>query len=86
VLACDLDHRQPLVEGRGERLVLGRRPRLAEVGGQALAAALARDFAPISDMRASARYRTAVARNLLSRFFRSEALAPAGAHVLRYGT
>jgi xanthine dehydrogenase small subunit len=52
----------------------------------AAAAALERDFAPISDMRASARYRTAVARNLLWRFFRSEALAPAEAHVLRYGT
>jgi xanthine dehydrogenase small subunit len=52
----------------------------------AAAAALKRDFAPISDMRASARYRTAVARNLLWRFFRSEALPPAEAHVLRYGT
>jgi len=52
----------------------------------AAAAALARDFAPISDMRASARYRAAVARNLLWRFFRSEALPPADAHVLRYGT
>ena len=52
----------------------------------AAAAALERDFAPISDMRASARYRTAVARNLLWRFFRSEALAPGEAHVLRYGT
>lgn len=52
----------------------------------AAAAALERDFAPISDMRASARYRTAVARNLLWRFYRSEALPPAEAHVLRYGT
>ena len=52
----------------------------------AAAAALERDFAPISDMRASARYRTAVARNLLWRFFRSEALPPGEAHVLRYGT
>jgi len=52
----------------------------------AAAAALERDFAPISDMRASARYRTAVARNLLWRFFRIEALAPDAAHVLRYGT
>ncbi len=52
----------------------------------AAAAALERDFAPISDMRASARYRTSVARNLLWRFFRSEELAPGEAHVLRYGT
>ncbi len=52
----------------------------------AAAAALERDFAPISDMRASARYRTAAARNLLWRFFRSEALPPGAAHVLRYGT
>jgi xanthine dehydrogenase small subunit len=51
----------------------------------AAAAALARDFAPISDMRASARYRAAAARNLLWRFYRSEALAPSEAHVLRYG-
>jgi hypothetical protein len=28
----------------------------------------------------------AVARNLLWRFFRSESLPPAEAHVLRYGT
>ena len=41
---------------------------------------------PIPAAGASARYRTAVARNLLWRFYRSEALAPAEAHVLRYGT
>jgi xanthine dehydrogenase small subunit len=50
------------------------------------AAALTRDFAPLSDMRASARYRGAVARNLLWRFYRAESLAPSAAHVLRYGT
>ncbi len=52
----------------------------------AAAAALERDFAPISDMRASARYRSAVARNLLWRFYRAETLAPSATHVLRYGT
>src|SRR5262249_11158529 len=67
-----------------EAALVGRPWTEATVG--AAAAALERDFAPISDMRASARYRTAVARNLLLRFYRSEALAPAEAHVLRYGT
>jgi xanthine dehydrogenase small subunit len=52
----------------------------------AAVAALAQDFTPLSDMRASARYRSAVARNLLRRFYRAEALAPGEAHVLRYGT
>ena len=50
------------------------------------AAALTRDFAPLSDMRASARYRSAIARTLLWRFYRAETLAPSAAHVLRYGT
>jgi xanthine dehydrogenase small subunit len=67
-----------------EAALIGRPWTVATIA--AAAAALERDFAPISDMRASARYRTAVARNLLWRFFRSEALPPAEAHVLRYGT
>jgi xanthine dehydrogenase small subunit len=40
-----------------------------EAAAQAAMAALASDFAPISDMRASAGYRLAVARNLLWRCF-----------------
>jgi xanthine dehydrogenase small subunit len=67
-----------------EAALVGKRWAEATVG--AAATALERDFAPISDMRASARYRAAIARNLLWRFYRSEALAPAEAHVLRYGT
>jgi xanthine dehydrogenase small subunit len=67
-----------------ERALVGKPWTEATVG--AAATALERDFAPISDMRASARYRAAVARNMLWRFYRSEALAPAEAHVLRYGT
>ena len=67
-----------------EAALIGRPWTEATVG--AAAAALARDFAPISDMRASARYRAAIARNLLWRFYRSEALAPNEAHALRYGT
>jgi xanthine dehydrogenase small subunit len=60
--------------------------RWSEATVTAAAAALAEDFAPISDMLASARYRSAVARNLLWRFYRTETLAPGAAHVLRYGT
>lgn len=41
-------------------------------------AALAQDFTPIDDMRASAAYRTAVARNLLTRAFHELALVPTG--------
>lgn len=74
----------PKRAGGCEAALVGRPWNEATVA--AAAAALERDFAPISDMRASARYRTAVARNLLWRFYRSEALPPAEAHVLRYGT
>ena len=40
-----------------------------EAGMRAAMAALARDFTPLDDMRASADYRLAVARNLLLKFF-----------------
>ena len=64
---------------------LANRP-WTEAAVTAAAAALAQDFTPLSDMRASARYRSAITRNLLWRFYRAEALAPGEAHVLRYGT
>ena len=41
----------------------------SEVTAQAAAAALARDFAPISDLRASASYRQRAVANLLLRFW-----------------
>jgi len=40
-----------------------------EVTARAAMAALAEDYAPLSDMRASAAYRLATARNLLYRFY-----------------
>ena len=40
----------------------------------AAASALATDYQPIADMRASARYRLIVAGNLLRRFYREHAL------------
>ena len=47
-------------------------------------AALAADFTPISDMRASADIRLCVAQNLLRRFFR-ETVGEVGATVYTYG-
>jgi xanthine dehydrogenase small subunit len=44
----------------------------SEVSMAAAAPELARDFQPISDMRASARYRLLVAGNLLRRFYREQ--------------
>ena len=41
----------------------------AEASFDAAARALSRDFQPLSDMRASADYRSAVARNLFRRFW-----------------
>ncbi len=46
--------------------------------------ALERDFAPLSDMRASAGYRMAVAKNLLRRMYFETAGAPGPCHVLDY--
>ena len=54
--------------------------RWSEASCRLAAAALETDFAPISDLRASAGYRLTVARNLLTRFFlerADEARAPA---------
>jgi xanthine dehydrogenase small subunit len=44
--------------------------------------ALERDFEPMSDMRASADYRMAVAKNLLRRMYLETADAPGPLHVL----
>jgi xanthine dehydrogenase small subunit len=46
--------------------------------------ALERDYAPMSDMRASAGYRMAVAKNLLRRMYLETAGAPGPLHVLAY--
>ena len=46
----------------------------SEVSMAAAASALAKDYQPIADMRASARYRLTVAGNLLRRFYREHAL------------
>jgi xanthine dehydrogenase small subunit len=51
---------------------------------EAAAAALARDFAPIGDMRASATYRAKVAANLLLRF-RHETEGSIATRAVRYG-
>ena len=48
------------------------------------ARALERDFAPLSDMRASAGYRMAVAKNLLRRMVIEATGAPGPSHVLDY--
>jgi xanthine dehydrogenase small subunit len=50
----------------------------------AAAAALAQDFAPLSDMRASAEYRAKVAANLIARFWH-ETSSSAATRVVRYG-
>ncbi len=42
-----------------------------------------RDFTPLSDMRASARYRLATARNMLSRYFHEDQGTPASVQELR---
>jgi xanthine dehydrogenase small subunit len=52
---------------RVERMLIGRAWNLENV--EAAARAMARDFAPIGDMRASADYRRKVAGNLLRKFF-----------------
>ena len=48
------------------------------------ARALERDFAPLSDVRASAGYRMSVARNLLHRMIFETAGGPGVSHVLAY--
>jgi xanthine dehydrogenase small subunit len=48
--------------------------------------ALERDYAPMSDMRASAGYRMAVAKNLLRRMYMETAAAPGPLHVLAYAS
>jgi xanthine dehydrogenase small subunit len=50
----------------------------------AAAAAIAQDFAPLSDMRASAEYRAKVAANLIVRFWH-ETSGSAATRVVRYG-
>lgn len=64
---------------RTEQALLNQPPTEAAVAPAA--AALEEDFAPISDMRASAEYRRRVARNLLRRFFQEySAGTPGGTH------
>jgi xanthine dehydrogenase small subunit len=46
--------------------------------------ALEHDYAPMSDMRASADYRMVVAKNLLRRMFMEMVGAPGPLHVLAY--
>lgn len=48
--------------------------------------ALERDYAPMSDMRASADYRMAVAKNLLRRMYMETAAASGPLHVLAYAS
>ena len=70
----------PRRAGLAERALAGGR--WNEDTARAAMAALARDYAPISDMRAGEAYRMKVAQNLLYRFFletRSEAPLPAAA-------
>jgi xanthine dehydrogenase small subunit len=57
----------PKRAARAEAAVVGRA--FEEANCQDAIAALAQDFAPITDMRASASYRLKVAQNLLRRFF-----------------
>ena len=58
---------------RHTEAMLAGRP-WSEVSMAAAASALATDYQPIADMRASARYRLIVAGNLLRRFYREHAL------------
>jgi len=51
---------------------------------QKAGAAIAQDFAPLSDMRASAEYRAKVAANLIARFWH-ETASSAATRVVRYG-
>ena len=48
--------------------------------------ALEQDYAPISDMRASGRYRMLVARNLLHKFYRETTAEAGDGHVALWGT
>ncbi len=48
--------------------------------------ALEQDYAPISDMRASGRYRMLVARNLLHKFYRETTAEEGDGHVALWGT
>jgi xanthine dehydrogenase small subunit len=52
---------------------------------QAAGAALAADFAPLSDMRASTPYRAKIAANLLIRFHHESAKTGVATRVIRYG-
>ncbi len=52
---------------------------------EAAGAALAADFAPIGDMRASAAYRAKVAANLLTRFWHESAGSGVAVRAVRYG-
>ncbi|HEX2020771.1 MAG TPA: xanthine dehydrogenase small subunit [Aurantimonas sp.] len=56
----------PKRAARAEAALVGRR--FDREAAEAAAAALAEDFTPLTDMRASARYRLATAQNLLRRF------------------
>lgn len=66
-----------------EAELVGRQWTLA--AAETAAAALARDFAPLNDMRASAGYRMKVAGNLLVRFWHESTVSKAATRVVRYG-
>ncbi len=66
-----------------EAAMVGRLWTLATA--EAAAAALARDFAPIGDMRASAAYRAKVAANLLIRFWHESTGSSVATRAVSYG-
>ncbi len=66
-----------------EAELVGRQWTLA--AAETAAAALARDFAPLSDMRASAAYRMKVAGNLLVRFWHESTGSKTATRAVRYG-
>jgi xanthine dehydrogenase small subunit len=72
----------PKRAARAEAALIGQKWTLDTAN--AAAAAIARDFAPLSDMRASAAYRAKVAANLILRFWH-ETAGTAATRVVRYG-
>ena len=72
----------PLRAARCEAALLGKP--WGEAAIEDAARALERDFAPLSDMRASAGYRILVAKNLLRRMVLETTGAPGPRHVLEY--
>jgi xanthine dehydrogenase small subunit len=64
----------PKRASHAERALIGQDWTMATIG--AAQTAMEQDFAPLSDMRASARYRMQAALNMLERYWRADVEGP----------